>query len=108
MNATSRAILQSVISTDTALSEPERAALQGVLDGVFEMVATIRRASDEPMLITQKAAAHLLSVSRVTVWRMTRDGLLHPIELLPGTVRYSLHEVEQLARSGCVEGLKVA
>jgi len=38
--------------------------------------------------VTQKRAAELLSVNRVTIWRMTRDCLLHPVEILPGMWRY--------------------
>ena len=88
MNATSRAILQSVVATDAALSAPERVAIQRLLDGLCETSEATQRGDDEPLLVTQKTAAKLLSVSRVTVWRLTKDHVLHPVELLPGTWRY--------------------
>ena len=98
MNATSRAILQSVVATDAALSATERDALQRALDGTLEKASAIQRCGEEPLLLTQKMVARLLSVSRVTVWRVTRDGLLHPVEVIPGTVRYAWEEVTRLAR----------
>lgn len=42
----------------------------------------------------------MLSVSRVTIWRLAKEGLLSPIELLPGTLRYSFNEVAELAARG--------
>jgi hypothetical protein len=40
----------------------------------------------------------LLSVSRATIWRMTKDCVLQPVEILPGTWRYPFHEIARLAR----------
>jgi len=88
MNATSCAILQTVLSTDVALSIAERSVLQRLINGDAETTATVAGGSDEPLLVPQKEAARLLSVSRVTVWRMAKDCVLHPVELLPGTWRY--------------------
>ena len=42
----------------------------------------------------------LLSVNCVTIWRMTPDGTLHPVEILPGMLRYSLKEIPRLAQAG--------
>jgi hypothetical protein len=39
-------------------------------------------------------------VSRVTVWRMTKDCVLHPVEILPGTWRYRFRELATLALKG--------
>lgn len=96
MNTTSRAILQTVLTTDTTLSKSERDAVQRVIDGNFETAMPVA-AVDDRLLVTQKKVAELLSVSRVTVWRMTKDCVLHPIELLPGTWRYPYREVAALA-----------
>jgi predicted DNA-binding transcriptional regulator AlpA len=54
----------------------------------------------EYLTVSQKAAAKLLSVSRVTIWRMTRDNLLHPVEIFPGTWRYPFEELAILIRQG--------
>lgn len=99
MNPTSRAILQSVISSDTSLTVPERDFVQRLISGETHVVP-MGSGEDEHLLVTQKRAAELLSVNRVTIWRMTRDCVLHPIEILPGTWRYPFREIVELARRG--------
>ena len=99
MNATSRAILQTVLATDASLSPAERSALQQTVDGLIGLQAA-PTSNEERLLLTQKASAKLLSVSRVTIWRMTKDGILHPVEILAGMWRYSYREVAALARGG--------
>ncbi|MFT3784184.1 MAG: helix-turn-helix domain-containing protein [Nibricoccus sp.] len=104
MNATSRAILQTVLSTDVSLSAAEKNVAQRLVNGLVETPDIVGTASDEQLLVTQKRAAELLSVSRATIWRMTKNGVLHPIELLPGTWRYSFRELFALAQKGCEGG----
>ena len=105
MNATSRALFQTVLSTDECLSGQERLALQRVLDGGIDHATGRASGTDEPLLVTQKVAAKLLSVSRVTVWRLTKDHMLHPVEILPGTWRYAYPEITAFAKSGVAAGL---
>ena len=100
MNATSRAILQTVVATDASLSAAERSVAQRLIDGRTEAPIVVIGGSDERLLVTQKEAAEMLSVSRVTIWRMTKDCVLHPVEILPGTWRYPYREILTLARSG--------
>jgi hypothetical protein len=100
MNATSRAILQTVLGTDTSLSVGERGAFQRIIDGEVSVAGPFGSATDERLLVTQKRAAELLSVSRVTIWRMTKDLVLHPVEILPGMWRYPFQEIMALARTG--------
>src|SRR5688572_5850906 len=100
MNATSRAILQTVLATDAALSPAERSAAQRLIDGQVESPAVLGSGMDERLLLTQKRAAELLSVSRATIWRMTKDCLLHPVEIIPGTWRYPFREITVLAEKG--------
>ncbi len=57
-------------------------------------------ATDGPLSVTQKVAAKLLSVSRVTVWRLIKDEVLHPVEILPGTWRYAYADTTALAKAG--------
>lgn len=99
MNATSRAILQTVLATDASLSAAERSAAQRLIDGQTDS-PTIGGGADDRLLVTQKQAAELLSVSRVTIWRMTKDCVLHPVEILPGTWRYRFRELATLALKG--------
>lgn len=98
MNTTSRAILQTVVTTDTSLSSLERGAVQRLIDGKTECPTAVADADNDRLLVTQKVAAKMLSVSRVTVWRMAKDGMLHPVEILPGTFRYPYRELAAIAR----------
>jgi predicted DNA-binding transcriptional regulator AlpA len=100
MNTTSRAILQTVLVTDSSLSVVERNAAQRLIDGQIEASPVAAAGTEERLLVTQKRAAELLSVSRVTIWRMTKDCNLHPVEILPGTWRYSYREIAALALRG--------
>jgi hypothetical protein len=96
MNATSRAILTTVLTTDTTFSIAERQMILRLINGETQT----EPAPPEPtkrLLITQKLAAELLSVSRVTVWRMKRDRMLNPVEILPGTWRYRYAEIADIA-----------
>lgn len=99
MNPTSRAILQTVIATDASLTGGERDFVQRLIAGQTEAVSSAAP-GDERLLVTQKRAAELLSVNRVTVWRMTRDCVLHPVEILPGMWRYPFNEIARLAQRG--------
>lgn len=107
MNATSRAILQTVIATDPSLSHIERDAIQGLMDGLVQSRCSVSDTTPDVLLVTQKAAAKFLSVSRVTVWRLTRDSVLHPVEILPGTWRYPYSELLSLARGRLVDTANV-
>ena len=82
MNTTSRAILLPVLSTDTSLSISESQAIQSLISGRVPAV-TLRNEHPGRLLVTQKAAAALLSVSRVTIWRLKRYRLIRSVEVLP-------------------------
>lgn len=94
MNATSIAILQTVAATDPSLSPEQRTLLQDLVAG--RSVPQSR--TDQPLLLTQKEAARTLSVSRVTLWRMTRQGILTPVEIMPGMFRYRFDDIATVAR----------
>ena len=99
MNLTSRAILQTLLTTDASLTGSERSAVQRLIKGEPDG-SPAETNTGKPLLITQKMAANLLSVSRVTIWRMTKDGVLHPVEILPGTLRYTYQEIAAIAQQG--------
>jgi predicted DNA-binding transcriptional regulator AlpA len=100
MNPTSRAIFQSVLGSDGTLTSAERSALQRVLNGETTEAISPGRGESDQLLLSQKKAAKLLDVSRVTIWRMTKESALHPVEILPGTWRYPYSEIAALAGSG--------
>lgn len=97
MNPTTRAILQSILSSDHDLTGPESEALRRISSGA-------PAATDDPqpcLLLTQKQAAQQLSVSRMTLWRLTKQGLLRPIRITPSTWRCRYSEIAEFARAGC-------
>lgn len=108
VNPTSRAILQTVIATDNSLTPGERDSVHRLISGEAMAPASAPSAADERLLVTQKRAAELLSVSRVTIWRMTKELVLHPVEIVPGTWRYSFREIMALARTGTASGERPA
>lgn len=76
-------------------ASPEQlAAIDRVLEGKVEPVRPERRG---PFLLKMGEAAHLLGVSRPTLWRMLEAGRLDRVEILPGTHRVRREEVEALA-----------
>ena len=100
MNTTSKAILETVLSTDPSLSVAERGAVERLISGKSDFADSRHATDTQRLLITQKEAGALLSVSRITIWRMTRDGALNPVEVLPGTWRYRFEEVAAIASGG--------
>lgn len=108
MNPTTRAILQTVMASDAALSEVERGLVQRLVTGSLGERVAFGVAEGERLLITQKRAAELLSVSRSTIWRMTKDFTLHPVEIFPGTWRYRFHEVARIADGRPVEAFSAS
>ena len=100
MNDTSRSLLQTILTTDASLTVVERSAAQRLYEGKSETTGFAPVAVDEKLLVTQKQAAAMLGVSRVTIWRMTKECILHPVEILPGSWRYQLRELAELARTG--------
>ncbi|AHF92720.1 hypothetical protein OPIT5_23470 [Opitutaceae bacterium TAV5] len=102
MNTTTRALLQTLLTNDPLLTPPERTVLERTLAGQPEAAITARPSGPDgpPLLVTQQQVAKTLNLSRVTIWRMTRDRLLHPVEVLPGTWRYQWNEVARLAEEG--------
>ena len=87
-------------ATDPSLSVPELATMQRLLDGGVEPMSESRNGGGEPLLLTQAMAGTLLSVSGDTVRRLTKNGILHPVELIPGMWRYSFGEIASLAQVG--------
>ena len=57
MNATSRAILQTILATDASLSAAERSATKRLVDGEVEAPTVFLAGADERLLVTQKRAA---------------------------------------------------
>ena len=90
MNPATHRAIKAILATDADVAPEQRDAALAILTG--------RTPQDgpPPLLLTQMQAAHLLSVSRYTVWRMTREGALHPVNVR-GSFRYRRAEIEAIA-----------
>ena len=69
-------------------------AIDGILESGIQAKAT---ATSGPLLMGMSAAATFLGVSRVTLWRMIKGGMLTKIEILPGTFRIRRADLEAIA-----------
>ena len=70
----------------------------GAIDGILE--AKVREKATEtigPLLLGMTASAKLLGVSRATLWRMIKGGLLQKVEVLPGSFRIRRADLEAIA-----------
>ncbi len=68
------------------------------IDGILEFGIQKRpMATTGPLLMGMSASAKLLGVSRATLWRMTKAGLLQKIEVLPGSFRLRRADLEAIA-----------
>jgi hypothetical protein len=50
-----------------------------------------------PLLLGMTASAKLLGVSRATLWRMIKRGMLEKVEVLPGSFRLRRIDLEAIA-----------
>lgn len=96
MNPSTQALLKTVASTDATLTPAERQALASALSGGHRPPGSAAGA----LLVNQKEAARLLGMSRVTVWRLTVEGVFALVEVRPGTFRYRREEIEAFAERG--------
>lgn len=99
MSPTTQAILRSIAASDESLTACERDAIARLVDGRAD-APQVCAPGAAPLLLTQKQAASALGISRVTLWRMTREAVFAPVEITPGHFRYRREEVEAVARRG--------
>ncbi len=99
MTPTTLAILRSVATSDPNLSAGEQVLLQRLISGQVETPAST---TTGPLLLSQKEAARLLGISRITLWRMTKSGFVRPVEIAPGNNRYRREDLEAMANGGYV------
>lgn len=62
----------------------------------------MQRQSDLPAYLRDVDVAALFGISRITVWRWARDGLLPPpVKLGPHTTRWNSAEIESWVDGKC-------
>lgn len=72
----------------------QRIAIDNILEG---KLSHDRESINGPLLYGMTAAARFLGVSRATLWRMIRAGILRKIEVLPGSYRVRRADLEAIA-----------
>ncbi|MCG2661855.1 MAG: helix-turn-helix domain-containing protein [Kiritimatiellae bacterium] len=94
MNATVREIIRLALENDSTVSRGTAQAVWDVLDG---RLAPIAEGEHQPLLMTMTSAAKLLGVSRVTTWRMVKEGILKPVEITPRVFRVRRLDIENIS-----------
>jgi predicted DNA-binding transcriptional regulator AlpA len=68
------------------------------IDGILERRITETFSPTQgPLLLGMSASAKFLGVSRATLWRMIKAGLLQKVEVLPGSFRLRRADLEAIA-----------
>jgi predicted DNA-binding transcriptional regulator AlpA len=76
-------------------ASPEQlAAIDGVL---ARRITETFPPAQGPLLLGMSASAKFLGVSRATLWRMIKAGLLQKVEVLPGSFRLRRADLEAVA-----------
>jgi excisionase family DNA binding protein len=75
-------------------ASPEQiGAIDGILEGKIQKPPT---QTVGPLLMGMTTSANLLGVSRATLWRMIKGGVLQKIEVLPGSFRLRRSDLEAI------------
>lgn len=70
----------------------------GAIDGILERrIRDPLPSTQGPLLMGMSASAKFLGVSRATLWRMIKAGLLGKVEVLPGSFRLRRADLEAVA-----------
>ena len=68
------------------------------IDGILEQrTSETLQVTHGPLLMGMSASAKFLGISRATLWRMIKGGLLQKVELLPGSFRLRRVDLEAIA-----------
>jgi len=86
-------MIRLALANDNTIPPDITEAISNLLEGRLAMNQIV--SADEPLLMTMTAAAEFLGVSRVTMWRMVKDGILKPIEITPRVFRISRHDINK-------------
>lgn len=87
-------VYEAALASDAELTDEQKRQISLVLRG-----GDVADDGVEQLLLTQRQACKALGVSRFTIFRMVRDGQLHPV-LIRGVKRYQTEELHKIAREG--------
>lgn len=94
MKNANKSIIQTVLETDQTITDYQRESALAILEGQSPPLT--------PLLLKQADVASLLSVSRQTVWTLTKRGVLSPVKLTSGLTRYNRDQVLEIANGKAV------
>ena len=80
-------IINSLANADDKTLERVQSVLQGEGHNLD---------SKQPLLLTKRQVQKLLNISRTTLWRMIKAGILTAVEIYPGMERISSDCIERL------------
>ena len=80
-------ILNSLVNADDKTLERVQSVLQGEGHNLD---------SKQPLLLTKGQVQKLLNISRTTLWRMIKAGILTVVEIYPGMERISSDCIERV------------
>ena len=81
-------ILKAVLNNDQTIKDIIKDQVLSLLTG--------KEPPTKPKLLTQNETAKFLSVSRQTIYTMTKSGILKPCVLPNGLKRYRVKDLEEL------------
>ncbi|OGV73114.1 MAG: hypothetical protein A3K18_18910 [Lentisphaerae bacterium RIFOXYA12_64_32] len=94
MKPTTRQLIEVALRGDETVAANVRDMITSALDGHTPTAGAAE--TEGPLLMTMTDAAGFLGVSRVTIWRMVKQGALRPVEIRRGVFRIrrsDLHRV---------------
>jgi len=95
MNPNIYCAVAAILNADEGLSAADRAA---ILDTCHDPSGRLAQDGRPPSrLLTTTEASKLLNISRTTLWRLVREGVLRQVVLRSvGSARYRLEEIEDV------------
>lgn len=90
MKKVTKVLLQTVVDNDETIDLRTKQAIEKAIGGDKQKV--------QAQLFNLKDASMFLGISRVTCWKIIKDGYLKPVVLPSGLKRYKLQDLEKLAQ----------
>ena len=94
MKTATREMISLALTNDDSVDPDLAETVADILDGRLDPTHVV---ADEPLLLTMTAAAKLLGVSRVTLWRMVKDGDIRPVQITPNVFRIRRQDLNRIA-----------
>ena len=84
--------VKAILEADVTVSDEDKATVISILSGRRTQTSSNRM----PLLLSQCAAAEYLGVSRQTIYRLVKEGVIEPVQVC-GYPQYRRADIESLA-----------